>query len=319
MRCLALVIGALLSFAFQAHAAYPERPIQLIVPFPAGGSTDAVARLVGGALGKQLGTNVVVQNVAGAGGSLGASQAARNAPDGYTLFFGTTGTLSINQSIYPKLPYDAVRDFQPISLVGNSASILLVSASFPPKTLVEFIAYAKEHPGEIAYGSAGVGSSTHLAAALLESAAGIKMLHVPYRGGAAANMDLLAGRISIAFDTLSTGLQFMRANSIRTYGTTGLTRSMPTQDIPTLAEAGLPGFELEIWYALLGPAGLPAAIVERLSAAVKAALAEPDVSTRLKEICVEPRADGPSALAELISKDASKWRTIIKEANISVD
>jgi tripartite-type tricarboxylate transporter receptor subunit TctC len=319
MKRLLAALGILWALTGAAAAAYPDRPIQLIVPFPAGGATDVIARLFAAKLGPALGTSIVVVNVSGAGGSLAASQAARAAPDGYTLFFGTTGTLSINQSLYARLPYDPIKDFQPISLIGKSANMLLVNPSVPAANLSELIAYAKAHPRELSYGSAGNGSSTHLAGALLESMAGIQMLHVPYRGSAPATVDLIGGRLSMMFETIPTGLQIIQKNGIRTFGTTSPNRFPATKDIPTIAEAGVPGFEVTIWFAVLGPAHLPAGITQAVEKATATVVQDPEVRARFEELGVQPESTDPAALAALISSDAAKWQKVIREAGITVE
>ncbi len=321
MAALCLLFAAVGSVAvIPAAAAYPERPIQLIVPFPAGGATDVIARLFAARLGPALGGgSIVVVNVGGAGGALAAAQAAKAAPDGYTLFFGTTGTLSINQSLYARLPYDPIKDFQPLGLIGRSANMLLVHPAVPAANLPELIAYARAHPGTLSYGSAGNGSSTHLAGALLQSMTATELVHVPYRGSSAAAVDLIGGRLSMMFETIPTGLQLIRGNGIRSFGTTSSLRSAATPDLPTIAEAGLPGFDVTIWFALLAPAGLPADLGTALTAATATALADPGLKGRLEEIGLDPFHSTPAALAELIGADAGKWAKVIKDARIIIE
>ncbi len=318
MRRILMAVGLLCAAAGPA-AAYPDRPVQLIVPFPAGGATDVIARLFAEKLAGQLGGTIVVNNIGGAGGALAASQAAKADADGHTLFFGTTGTLSINQSLYKTLSYRPIEDFRPISLVGRSANILLVHPSVPGSDLREMLAYAKAHPDALSYASAGNGSSTHLAGELLQLAAGVRLTHVPYRGGAPAMADLLSGRVSMMFDTIPTGMQSVQRGGVRNFGTTGTTRSAATPTVPTIGESALPGFDVTIWFALLAPARLNDGVAETLHRATAATLADPALRNRLSEIGVDPGASSPEELAALIRSDAAKWRTVIEEGHVSIN
>ena len=242
-----------------AQAAYPSRTIKMIVPYPAGGTTDLLGRLVADQLKTGLGATVVVENKPGAGTTLGAEQVARSEPDGYTLLMATSTTLAINKTLYKKLPYDPVKDFTPIALLAGVPFALIVNPMLPAKTLAEFIAYAKSKPGELAYGSAGNGSPQHLGAEMLRTAAGIDIRHVPYRGSVPAMLDVIAGHIPFMIVDLQPALQQIREGKVRVLGVTTPKRVAAAPDIPTLAEAGLPGFELVAWQGVVAPAGVPRA------------------------------------------------------------
>lgn len=309
--------------AFPASAvfaqAYPARNIRLIVPFVAGGPTDALARVIGEAMSTTLGQPVVIENRGGAGGRTAMEVTANSAPDGYTLFFATTGTMSINPSLY-KMP-DPLKVLEPISTVASSSNVLVVRPDFPASTIGELIALAKQKPGTLTFGSAGIGATTHLAGELLKSAAGINIVHVPYKGTAAAMTDLLGGQISMAFDTISGSvIQYINGKQLKAIAVTGETRNDMLPTVPTVAQSGLPGFEVTTWYGLAAPAGTPAAIVERLSADMKKILAMREVRDKLASFGVTPfPGDTPKAFAELIRSDAAKWNKVIATAGITAN
>src|ERR1700733_4162006 len=266
-----------------AEAAYPSRTIKMIVPYPAGGTSDCPGRLVADQLTTGLGATVVVENKPGAGTTLGAEQAARAEPDGYTLLMATSTTLAINKTLYRKLPYDPVRDFTPIALVAGVPFALIVNPTIPAKTLSEFIAYAKSNPG-LAFGSAGNGSPQHLGAEMLKAAAGIDIRHVSYRGSVPALMDVMAERIALMVVDLLPALPQIREGKIKVLGVTTLNRVAAAPEIPTLSEAGLPGFELVAWQGIVGPAGMPRPIVDQLAAQIEKLLANPSIRAKLTEI-----------------------------------
>src|SRR5436305_419111 len=247
-----------------AQTTYPSRTIKMIVPYPAGGTTDFLGRLVAEQIKIGLGATVIVENKPGAGTTLGAEQVAKAEGDGYTLLMATSTTLAINKTLYKKLPYDPVKDFTPIALVAGVPFALIINPMLPAKTLAEFIAYAKSKPGELAYGSAGNGSPQHLGAEMLKSAAGIDIRHVPYRGSVPAMLDVIAGHIPFMIVDLQPALQQIREGKVRVLGVTTPKRVAAAPDIPTLAEAGLPGFELVAWQGVVAPAGVPRPIVDRL-------------------------------------------------------
>src|SRR3954454_2866711 len=266
-----------------AQAAYPSRTIKMIVPYPAGGTTDFLGRLVADQLKSGLNATVVVENKPGAGTTLGADQVAKADPDGYTLLMATSTTLAINRTLYKKLPYDPVKDFAPIALVAGVPFALIVNPSIPAKTLAEFIAYAKSKPG-LAYGSAGNGSPQHLGAEMLKTAAGIDIRHVPYRGSVPAMLDVIAGHIPFMVVDLQPALQQIKEGNVRVLGVTTPQRVAIAPDIPTIAEAGLPGFELVAWQGVVAPAGTPRAVVDQLAGQINTLMA--DAATRDKLIAL---------------------------------
>src|SRR6202171_5945928 len=265
----ALFIGALAFAASQASAQnYPSRSITVVVPFPAGGSADTLARLIGAQLSESLGQAVVVENKPGAGGNLGTDAVAKAAPDGYTLLL-TPSSIAIAPALYAKLPFDPIKDFAPVTLVGSIPMVVVVYPEFPPKTLLELIALAKAKPGEISYASAGNGSTNHLAVELFKIKTGIDMLHVPYRGNPLAVVDVIAGRVPVFFDFVLTGLPHVREGKVRALAVTGAHRPPVLPDVPTVAEAGVPGFEASTWFGVYAPAGTKPAIVQKLNAEIQ--------------------------------------------------
>ena len=300
----------------RAEAAYPSQTIKMIVPYPAGGTTDFLGRLVADQLQGGLGATVVVENRPGAATSTGAELVARAEPDGYTLLMATSTTLAINKTLYKKLPYDPVRDFTPISLVAAVPFALIVNPQLPVTTLSEFIAYARSKPG-LAYGSAGNGSPQHLGAEMLRSAAGIDIRHVPYRGSVPAMLDVIAGHISFMVVDLQPALPQIRAGKVRVLGVTTLNRVTAAPDIPTLAEGGLKGFELVAWQGVVAPAGLPRAIVERLAAQIGKLVADPSTRAKLTAIALEPLpASTPDSFAAYVRAEVDRWADIVKRSGI---
>jgi tripartite-type tricarboxylate transporter receptor subunit TctC len=315
----ALFIGALAFAASQASAQnYPSRSITVVVPFPAGGSADTLARLIGAKLSESLGQAVVVENKPGAGGNLGTDAVAKAAPDGYTLLL-TPSSIAIAPALYAKLPFDPIKDFAPVTLVGSIPMVVVVYPEFPPKTLLELIALAKAKPGEISYASAGNGSTNHLAVELFKIKTGIDMLHVPYRGNPLAIVDVIAGRVPVFFDFVLTGLPHVREGKVRALAVTGAHRSSVMPDVPTVAEAGVPGFEASTWFGVYAPAGTKPAIVEKLNAEILAVLAMPAIRERLTGLGVDILAEGPQGLAALTKSDLEKWGPIVQKAGVKLD
>ena len=315
----ALFIGALAFAASQASAQnYPSRSITVVVPFPAGGSADTLARLIGAKLSESLGQAVVVENKPGAGGNLGTDAVAKAAPDGYTLLL-TPSSIAIAPALYAKLPFDPIKDFAPVTLVGSIPMVVVVYPEFPPKTLLELIALAKAKPGEISYASAGNGSTNHLAVELFKIKTGIDMLHVPYRGNPLAVVDVIAGRVPVFFDFVLTGLPHVREGKVRALAVTGAHRSPVLPDVPTVAEAGVPGFEASTWFGVYAPAGTKPAIVEKLNAEILAVLAMPAIRERLTGLGVDILAEGPQGLAALTKSDLEKWGPIVQKAGVKLD
>jgi tripartite-type tricarboxylate transporter receptor subunit TctC len=297
-----------------AQAVYPSRTIKMIVPYPAGGTTDFLGRLVADQLKTGLGATVIVENKPGAGTTLGADQVARAEPDGYTLLMATSTTLAINKTLYKKLPYDPVKDFTPIALVAGVPFALIVNPQVPAKTLPEFIAYAKSTPG-LAYGSAGNGSPQHLGAEMLKAAAAIDIRHVPYRGSVPAMLDVIAGHIPFMVVDLQPALQQISEGKVRVLGVTTPKRVAVAPNIPTLAEAGLPGFELVAWQGVVAPAGVPRAIVDRLAAQITKLMADPATREKLTMIALEPLASStPDSFAAFIKTEVDRWADIVKNS-----
>jgi len=302
-----------------AQAAYPSRNIKMVVPYPAGGSTDLLGRLVAEQLKTGLGATVVVENRPGAATSSGAEQVARAEPDGYTLLMATSTTLAINKALYRKLPYDPVKDFTPISLVAAVPFALIVNPQLPVKTLAEFIAYAKSNPG-LAYGSAGNGSPQHLGAAMLKTAAGIEIRHVPYRGSVPAMLDVIAGHIPFMVVDLQPALPQIGDGKVRVLGVTTSKRVAAAPDIPTLAESGLPGFELVAWQGVVAPAGVPRPIVDQLAVQIGKLVADPATRDKLTAIALEPLPGStPDSFAAYVKSEIDRWATIVTNSGAELE
>jgi tripartite-type tricarboxylate transporter receptor subunit TctC len=294
---------------------YPERPITLVVPFAPGGSTDILARIVADHLGGSLGQSVIVENRSGASGNIGTATVARAAPDGYTLLFNTMSVHTMNHALFAAMPFDGVTDFSPITLLAFVTNTMVVHPSVPARTVAEFIAYAKTNQGKIAFASAGLGSTNHLCAALFEKMASVRMVHVPYRGGAPAVADTVAGRTQLLFTAGTQSLAHVKAGNLRLLAVTEDKRSSLLPDVPTVAET-LPGYEMAVWYGAFGPAGLPQTLVEKLNAEIGRILYLPEVKTKMADIAVEVAASTPQQLADRTRTDAEKWGRIITELGI---
>jgi tripartite-type tricarboxylate transporter receptor subunit TctC len=298
---------------------YPRRPVRLIVPFPPGGGNDIVARAVAQELGKSLGQQLVVDNRAGAGGAIGAELAARSPADGYTLFLGGVGSHVVNPSLHAKLSYDPIRDFAPVTLIASAPSVLVVNPSLQATSIAEFTALAKANPGKLNYASNGNGSSAQLAAVLYESMAGVRMVHVPYKGVAPALVDLMSGEVQLMFGTLVAILPHIKAGRLRALAVTGRNRSAPLPEVPTLAESGLPGYEAGSWYGILAPAGTPGAIVARLNAEINAAIRQPEVRERLAAEGAEVLGGTPGDFASHIKAELSRMGRLMREAGVRME
>jgi tripartite-type tricarboxylate transporter receptor subunit TctC len=311
----ALVTGiAVLCATAAAAQDYPTRPITLIVPYAAGGGNDAMARAMADRMGAALGQQMVIENRGGAGGSTATRQVARAAGDGYTLGLGGTGTLAVDPTLYPNVGYDPRRDFAPVGLIATSAMVLLVNPEVPAATLKDFIALAKSQPGRINFASAGSGSGMHLGTELLAYMAGISMVHIPYRGSGPALTDLVGGHVAVYLSSLAPAIGLLRAGKVRPLAVTGLARSKALPDVPTVAEAALPGFEAVLHYGIVAPAGTPRAIVDKLNAAMRAALASPDVLARLDTDGAEPFPSTPEQYAADIDREETKWSEIVRRS-----
>jgi tripartite-type tricarboxylate transporter receptor subunit TctC len=317
LRCgVALVLAALASVA--AAQGYPARPVRLIIPFPPGGSNDIVGRMIAAQLGDRLGQQVVVDNRGGAGGTIGTELAAKSQADGYTLLLISTA-YAFNTSIYRKLPYDPVKSFVPVALLGSGPGVLVVNPGLPVNSVGELIALAKERPGKLNNASAGIGSFQHLASELFRIQAGIQWLHVPYKGGGPAMVDLMGGQADASVGSLIQMLPHIRSGKLKALGTTGAKRSPVLPDVPTVAEAGVPGYEATNWWGFLAPAGTPPAIVERLHQEVAAVQASAETKRRFDTEGAEAREMSPAAFGAFIAAETAKWARVVQEAGISAE
>ena len=294
---------------------YPSRPISLLVPWAPGGSTDILARIVALHLHQSMGQPVIIENRTGASGNIGTLAAARAAPDGYTLLFNTMSVHTMNHALFAAMPFDGVKDFSPITLLAYVTNTMVVHPSVPANSVAEFIAYARANPGKIAYASSGPGSTNHLCAALLEKMTGIEMLHVPYRGGAPAVADTVAGQCQLFFTAGTQSLPHVQAGRLKLLALTEGKRSALLPDVPIVAET-VPGYEMTVWYGAFGPAGMPGEIVARLNGEIARALFIPDVKKRMADIAVEVAASTPEELGVRMRADADKWGGIIKGLGI---
>ena len=282
------------------------------MPFAAGGATDVVSRLVSKKVSERIGRPITVENVAGGGGALGASRVARGAKDGSLLLMGTVATHAINPLATPPAPYDPVRDFTPVSLLATVPNVLLVTPSLKVKNVQELVAMLKAQPGKLSYGSSGIGTPPHLSGELFKAMAGVNVVHVPYKGGAPAINDLIAGHIPMKFDVLTGAAGHVRAGTVRALAVTTATRSPSFPDLPTMAESGLAGYETYTWNAVFGPAGLPRSVVDQLSQEFQRAVNEPDVREKLKDLSANPAGTPPEALAAQVKAELDKWGPVIK-------
>jgi tripartite-type tricarboxylate transporter receptor subunit TctC len=315
----ALPAVALAVLAGGAYAqAYPAKPIRWIVPFPPGGSTDLLARVVGQKLTESWGQQVIVENKGGAGGTLGAAEAARAPADGYTLLMGAIHH-TIASSVYPKLPYDFQKDFAPITVVAIVPNVLVVNPSVPANSTKELIAYAKANPGKLTYGSAGMGTAHHLIGEQFNLQAGVNILHVPYKGSSPAVADLIGGQVLIMYDTVASCLPHIKSGKLRPLAVTTAKRSVALPDVPTIAEAALPGFEVTTWFGALAPAKTPNEIVLKLNGEIVRILAMPDVRKRLLDAGAEPVGNSPGEMAAQIKRETEEFGKIVRQAKITAE
>ncbi|WP_311223116.1 MULTISPECIES: tripartite tricarboxylate transporter substrate binding protein [unclassified Acidovorax] len=304
----------------QAQPTWPQSPVRVIVPFPASGATDLVARVVTQRVGQELGQQFVVDNKPGAGGTIGAAEAAKAKPDGYTLLLTTSSTHAISPHLMPRLAYDARRDFVPVAHVADAPSVLLVSNSLPVKSVAELIAYAKAHPGQLNYATSGNGTIVHLNTAAFAAQAGIEMTHVPYKGTALAIPDLVSGQVQVLFDSLPTGMPHVKSGRLRALAVTSAQRSALAPDLPTLAESGLPGFSSVTWFGVYLPAGAPPALVERVHAAFAKAIKAPELAESLAKLGVEPaKPSTPAQFGSLVQTDSDRWASVIRQHKITLE
>ncbi len=310
---------ALVLHAGLALAAFPERPVRIIVPFPAGGSNDVIARLVAQQLSSMWGQGVVVENQAGAGGNTGATTMVRSDPDGYTLLLSAPGPLAINETLFSRLAFNPASDFAPVALVAHVPILLAVNPEVKVNSVADLIALAKASPGKLAYGSSGNGSTNHLAGEMLKSLAGIDIVHVPYRGAAPAMNDLVGGHIPMMFDNMPAVLPQSQSGRIRVLAVAGAKRSQMLPDMPTMAEAGVKGFDASAWFGLVAPAKTPKAVMDVLVASTRKALENPEVVRRFAELGAEPASLYGAEFGTFLRAEADKWGKLVKAANVKVE
>lgn len=314
---MALVLVSLVGQA--AHAGFPDRGIKLVVPFPAGGSNDVVARLLGAKLQELWGQPVVIDNRAGGGGNIGAEAVARSPADGYTLLLAAPGPLAVNQSLYAQLPFNPAQDFAPVALIASVPIVLAVNPSVKAKTVAELIALAKESPGKLNFGSSGYGSTNHLAGELLKTRAGIDIVHVPYRGAAPAMNDLIGGQIPMMFDNMPAIRPQVTGGTIRAIAVAGNTRSPLFPELPTMVEAGVPGFEASSWFGLVAPAKTPPDVMKILINSVAKIMKDPEVVKRLADVGAEPGGLSGDAFGAFLRSESEKWGQVVKTAGVKVE
>ncbi|HSQ05438.1 MAG TPA: tripartite tricarboxylate transporter substrate binding protein [Burkholderiales bacterium] len=318
--CMKIAFAGVLAIALPVFAqTYPSKPIRLVIPYPPGGGSDTIARPLAQKLTEHLGQQVIIDNRGGAGGNVGMEMAARSAPDGYTIVLALTAQLAVNVSLYRKLPYDPLRDYAPITLLGNGPYILVAHPSLPVKSVRELIVFAKAHPGQIAYSSSGNGSGGHLAMELLKTMTGIDLVHIPYKGGGPALVDLLAGQVQLLFSTQVAATPHIEAGRIRALAMSTARRSALLPQIPTLAEAGVPGYDSGVWYAILAPAGTPRDIVNKLNAEIVRALILPDYRKLLMIAGIDAIGSTPDELTAFIKSEIAKYAKVVKDAKVHVD
>ncbi|WP_428003248.1 Bug family tripartite tricarboxylate transporter substrate binding protein [Acidovorax sp.] len=317
-----LGLACLMAVCAGAHAQsnWPDRPVRVIVPFPASGATDLVARVVAQRVAQDLGQQMVVDNRPGAGGTIGAAEAAKAQPDGYTLLLTTSSTHAISPHLMPRLAYDPRKDFTPVAHLADAPSVLLVTNSLPVKTVGELIAYGKAHPGKLNYATSGNGTIVHLNAAAFSAQAGIEMMHVPYKGTALAIPDLVTGQTHVLFDSLPTGMPHVKGGRLRALAVTSEKRSSLAPELPTMAESGLPGYSSVTWFGVYLPAGAPPALVDRIHKAFAKAMQSTEVAEGLAKLGVEPAAPStPAKFAAMVQADSARWATVIRQHKISVE
>ncbi len=312
MLSLAATLGAMAQ-------AYPVRPLRLVVPFPPGGSTDIVARLVAQKLGEALDQPMIVDNRAGAGGMIGAENVARSAPDGYSLLLASSGPIVIVPALQPKLGYDSVRDFAPVSIIATIPTMLVVNEKVPAKNVAELIALAKARPGKLNFASSGVGATPHLAGEVFKSMAGVDIGHVPYKGSAPALTDLMGGQVDMMFEQIPAVLPHVQSGKLRALAVGSAQRVAALPDLPSISESGLPGFDVVSWFGIMAPAGTPAPIVSRLRAELMKIMRMPDVSEKLASLGAEPQASTPQAFSQTIVAELPKWAEIIRKSGATAN
>jgi tripartite-type tricarboxylate transporter receptor subunit TctC len=305
-----------------AHAfaqGYPTKPVRLIVPYPPGGGNDTLGRLFAAKLGERMGQPFVVENRPGAGTMIGTEAAAKSAPDGYTILLSSIATHALSPNLYSRVPYDPIKDFTPITLLGIAPTVLVISPDVPAKSLQELVALAKSKPGQLAYASGGNGTPPHINAEVFKAVAGVDLLHVAYKGGGPALTDLIAGRVHVMLDTAASAMPHVRAGKLRALALSASKRSPEYPELPTFVEAGLPQYDTNAWYSMHAPAGTPGEIVRRLNVELVAILKDPDILTRFKQLSTEPVGNSPEEFATFVRRELDKYARVIKAAGIKLD
>jgi Uncharacterized protein conserved in bacteria len=308
------LLAALFTLAVPAvlAQAYPARPLKLVVPFAAGGATDAIARFVADRISRDLGQPVVVDNRAGANGAIGSELVARSEPDGYTLLAVTAGTHAINKSLYKDLKYDPVKDFTHIGFIATAPNVLVINKSLPVSSVNELIDYARKNPGKLSFGSAGTGSTLHLAGELFKTMASVDIVHIPYKGGSAAQVDLLSGNIQLMFDSLSTALPHIKSGRVRALGVTGETASAALPGVPTVSDAGLGGYSATAWFGIVGPANMPASVTRRLNQSINKALETEEARRQFETFGADPSPKTPERFRDHVVAEVAKWAKVVE-------
>ena len=312
-----LAVGA--SLAYAQSAVYPNKPVRWVVPFPPGGSADIMGRMIGQDLARALGQQVVIENRAGASAIVGSEYVAKSPPDGYTLLQANVSQMTIHPSLYPRLPYDPLKDFAPVTVLGIVTSVMVTTPSLPVASVRDLVALAKKRPGQLNFTSSGAGSSTLLTGELLKQRAGIAMTHINYKGSGPALTDVMAGFVEIMFENLPSALPFINANKLKVLAVTGKDRSPVRKLVPTLAESGFPGFDMVSWQALVAPAGTPKPIIDRLNAEVAKVLKTPEMKEKMTGLGTDVVANSPEQFAQYLREETAKWSKIVKDAGIKLE
>ena len=319
IRTLLAAVLALCATLPAAAQEWPAKPIRIVVPFSPGGVADNSARVIADKLGARLGQQVIVENRAGASGNIGSEAVAKAAPDGYTLLLGFDGTMAINPHVFAKLPFDTLRDFQPVTKLGDATLILVAHPSLPANSLPELIAYSKAQPGGVAYGTSGTGGTPHLAGELLVQRSGAKLVHVPYKGGGQAIGDVVGGQIPLVYTAIATAQQYVKSGRLKAIAVSSGKRASALPDVPTFVEGGQKGFVVDSWVGILAPSRTPRPIVDRLQKEIAAVLADPEVKARYEVLGIEPVGNTPDQFAAQIKADLGRWEHVVKQAGIKVD
>ena len=313
------ILAVASSLAYAQSAVYPNKPVRWVVPFPPGGSADIMGRMIGQDLAKALGQQVVIENRAGASAIVGSEYVAKSPADGYTLLQGNVSQMTIHPSLYPRLPYDPLKDFAPVTVLGIVTSVMVTTPSLPVASVKDLVALAKKRPGQLNFTSSGAGSSTHLTGELLKQRAGIAMTHINYKGSGPALTDVMAGFVEIMFENLPSALPFINANKLKVLAVTGKDRSPVLKLVPTLAESGFPGFDMVSWQALVAPAGTPKPIIDRLNAEVAKVLKTPEMKEKMTGLGTDVVANSPEQFAQYLREETAKWSKIVKDAGIKLE